>query len=84
MPSTLRSSRHRALMRRLIELRKSRGLTQTEVARRLSKPQSFVAKIETGERRLDVIEFIDIAHALDIEPVDLIAELAARPLARKR
>lgn len=71
-------------MRRLIALRKSKGLTQTEVARRVSKAQSFVAKVETGERRLDVIEFIDLARALEIEPADLFAELAALPSPRKR
>ncbi|MDB5701482.1 MAG: hypothetical protein JWL66_1681 [Sphingomonadales bacterium] len=43
-------------------------MTQTELARRLSKPQSFVSKIENSERRVDIIEFCAIARALEIDP----------------
>jgi len=39
-------------------------MTQTQLAKRLGKPQSFVAKYEGGERRLDVIEFVDVVRAL--------------------
>jgi len=46
----------------LIQARKSAGLTQQAVADVLGKPQSFVAKYENGERRLDVVEFIRIAN----------------------
>ncbi len=45
------------------------------MARRLSKPQSFVAKYERGERRLDVLEFLEIAEAIDFDPRLLIEEL---------
>lgn len=44
------------LAKRLREARELAGLTQTEAARRLGKPQSFISKCETGERRLDVVE----------------------------
>ncbi|RJP15997.1 MAG: XRE family transcriptional regulator [Candidatus Abyssobacteria bacterium SURF_5] len=50
----------------LIEARKKSGLTQKEVAEKLSRPQSFVSKYERGERRLDVVEFLEIAKALEI------------------
>ena len=43
---------------------------------RVSKPPSFVAKIETGERRLDLVEFVAIARALNIEPADLIERVS--------
>jgi transcriptional regulator with XRE-family HTH domain len=49
------------------------GMTQQALARRLKKPQSFVAKYEGGERRLDVVEFIRIARALDADPLKLLA-----------
>jgi transcriptional regulator with XRE-family HTH domain len=49
------------------------GLTQRTLAARLKKPQSFVAKYEGGERRLDVVEFIRIARALDADPLKLLA-----------
>ena len=55
--------------------RVDQGLTQQEVASRLGRPQSFVAKYEGGERRLDVIEFVQIAQALSVDPRRMFAEL---------
>jgi transcriptional regulator with XRE-family HTH domain len=55
--------------------RKAAGLTQQALARRLKKPQSFVAKYEGGERRLDVMEFVAIARALDVDPLKLMTIL---------
>ncbi|MHB1871972.1 MAG: helix-turn-helix domain-containing protein [Steroidobacteraceae bacterium] len=57
----------------LVEARKEAGISQQELARRLKRSQSFIAKIEVGERRIDVVEFIEIARALGREPVDLLA-----------
>ncbi len=59
----------------LAKARKAAGLTQVALARRLSRPQSFVSKFERGERRLDVIEFLDIAAALDMDPYKFLSEL---------
>jgi transcriptional regulator with XRE-family HTH domain len=84
MPSSLRSPRYRVLVRRLIELRKALSLTQADLARRISKPQSFIAKVETGKRRLDVIELIDLVRALDADPLDFVAHLAAQRPPRQR
>jgi transcriptional regulator with XRE-family HTH domain len=53
--------------------RKAAGLTQHALARRLKKPQSFVAKYEGGERRLDVVEFVVIARAIAADPLKLLA-----------
>ena len=55
--------------------RKDAGLTQDQLAKRLRKPQSFVAKYENGERRLDVVEFVVIARALDADPLKLVKAL---------
>lgn len=55
----------------LIGARRKAGLTQAEVAEQLGRPQSFVAKYE-GERRLDVIEFIQIAKDLGADPTLII------------
>jgi transcriptional regulator with XRE-family HTH domain len=52
----------------LVATRREAGLTQAQLAERLKKPPSFIAKIEIGERRLDVIEFAAIAKALKIDP----------------
>jgi transcriptional regulator with XRE-family HTH domain len=59
----------------LVSTRKLRGLTQSDVAERLKKPQSFVSKYESGERRLDVIEFIEVCKALTVNPVSIIKKL---------
>ena len=75
MRDTLRSPRQIELRKLLLRQRTDRGLTQTELAKRLGKPQSFVAKYEGGERRLSVIEFIEIAEALQVRPSDLLDEL---------
>ena len=61
----------------MIGARKAAGLTQHALARRLKKPQSFVAKYEGGERRLDVVEFIAIARALGADPLKLMAAFLA-------
>jgi transcriptional regulator with XRE-family HTH domain len=61
----------------LIEARKAEGLTQVELARRLSRPQSFVSKFERGERRLDVVEFLEVARAVGIDPLKFLRKLSA-------
>jgi transcriptional regulator with XRE-family HTH domain len=68
MGKSIHSPEHQKLRELLIAARKKAGLTQAEVAERLGRPQSFVAKYEGGERRLDVIEFIAVARALQADP----------------
>ena len=76
MPKSLRSRRHRALLAVLIGSRKEAGLTQRELAQKMKRPQSFVAATETGERRLDVVEFFELAAALGVDPEDLFGRVA--------
>ena len=59
----------------MVKARKSAGLTQQELAKRLHKPQSFVAKYEGGERRIDVVEFVTICRALEVDPMRLLKAL---------
>ncbi len=63
------------LQRILTEIRKKQALTQIEVAKRLKKPQSFVSKYETGERRLNVGDFILVCKALEIAPQKILSTL---------
>jgi transcriptional regulator with XRE-family HTH domain len=72
---TLRSKGHRALIELIVATRNQAGLTQRDLAARLRRPHSFVGRIEAGERRVDVVEFIEIARVLDIEPQTLFAKL---------
>lgn len=64
-----------AFMEGLIRARKKGGLTQRTVADKLGKPQSFVSKYESGERRLDVVEFLQIARVLGEDPATLLQEM---------
>jgi transcriptional regulator with XRE-family HTH domain len=75
---SLRSREHRAVIAVLVAARKAAGLTQQQVAARLRKPQSFVSKYETGERRLDVPEFIRVSRRLGADPADLIRQIERR------
>jgi transcriptional regulator with XRE-family HTH domain len=55
----------------IVEAREAAGLTQRELAAKLRRSNSFVWKLEAGERRIDVLEFIEIARCLDVDPVAL-------------
>ena len=65
--SSLHDPRYRAFIRKLIELRESKVMTQLQLASSLKKPQSYVAKVENFDRRLDIIELQDWLNALDID-----------------
>ncbi len=71
-----RSSRQ-TFRRQLKRERLAAGLTQMTLAARLGRPQSFVAKYENGERRLDVPEFIEIADAIGFDAAEFVVEFRA-------
>ncbi|HIG3576005.1 TPA: helix-turn-helix domain-containing protein, partial [Klebsiella pneumoniae] len=62
--SSIYSSEYQLVIKNLREIRIKKGITQERLAQALKRPQSFVAKVESGERRLDVIEFAYIAGLL--------------------
>jgi transcriptional regulator with XRE-family HTH domain len=76
MPKALFTERYVQFRQELLAQRARAGLTQAQLSKKLNKPQSFVAKYENGERRLDVIEFIDVAAALGFDPSRSIRRLA--------
>lgn len=67
---------HLRLLDILISARVAKGLTQAELAERLDRPQSYVSKVETGERRLDVVEMIYLCREIDVDPVELVEAVA--------
>ena len=69
------SRKYKRLRLLLAEARRAAGLRQTDLSRQLSRPQSFVSKFERGERRLDVVEFLEVAHALGVDPIQLLREI---------
>ena len=76
MSKSLRSKAHLVLVNELRTARKQSGLSQQEVADRLGVPQSFVAKVELGERRLDVVEFLRLSSAIETSPTDILRLVA--------
>lgn len=60
-----------ALCQLLKELREKKGLTQTELSALLKQPQSFVSKVERGERKLDLRQFVIYVRALDGDPIQV-------------
>jgi transcriptional regulator with XRE-family HTH domain len=74
---TVHSSDQAAFCAVMVAARKDAGLTQQALARRLKKPQSFIAKYEGGERRLDVVEFVAIVRAIGGDPVKLLRDFVS-------
>jgi transcriptional regulator with XRE-family HTH domain len=71
----LRTRRHRALCQVLAKAREAAGLTQRELAAKIGRSDSFIWKIEAGERRVEVLEFMDIAEAVGVGPAELMRRL---------
>ncbi len=77
MQKSIYSKQAKALSLLLRGLRHEAGLTQSELAEKLGRPQSFVAKYESGQRRLDVLELLQVTQAMQADPVGLIRALLA-------
>lgn len=78
MPKSTFTDGYKDMLAMLLEARRTAGVTQIELAKRLGKPQPFVSNVERGLRRIDVIEFYAIARALGLEPKALFGELVAK------
>ncbi len=72
MPNSIHSTFYKELIEFLIEARNTAGLTQQTVADTLGRPQSYVAKVEGFERRLDVVEYLEFAKAVGVNPLPAI------------
>ncbi len=75
MTRSVFSGKYDQFRRLLIEARKEAGMTQAALAEKLSNQQSYISKYERGERRLDVIEFLEIARAIGIDPIAFLRTL---------
>lgn len=73
MPRRRQNPRYQQVISVLVSARQHNKLSQSKLALLLGKPQQFVSRYEHGERRLDVIEYVDAASALGL---DAIGELA--------
>lgn len=71
------SPRHLRLMDLLIGERKRAGLMQSTLCDRLGRPQSYVSKYENGERRLDLVELLEVIEGIGCDHEAIIAEVKA-------
>jgi len=69
---------YRTLCNMLVAARHKAGLTQEDLARKLDRPQSFVAKYEQQERRLDVVELVQISKILNTDPGLIVRAVSKR------
>jgi ribosome-binding protein aMBF1 (putative translation factor) len=79
MTRSVHKSAYGALRERLRVMRMSAGLSQRALAKILRVPHSWVAKVESGERRLDVVEFMEFADACGADACDALG-VGARPV----
>ena len=77
MPKSQFSEGYKAFLTVLVAARKEAGLTQTDVAERIGRRQTHISIIETGVRRLDLIEFCALAKAMGYNPNTLFARITA-------
>ncbi|OMG71464.1 MULTISPECIES: helix-turn-helix domain-containing protein [Burkholderia] len=80
MTHPIHDPRYQRIATMLADLRKQRGLLQQDVADRLGRPQAFVSKVESGVRRLDVVELLDFLRVLDADPHAFIDALLDQPI----
>ena len=66
MSNRLWDKKHKTFREAIKEIRNDRNLKQEELAKKLKKPQSFVSKYETGERKLDFVELSEICKVCDV------------------
>jgi len=72
---TIRSKRHKRLIELVIAERKSAGIRQVALAKKLKRSQTWIARLEGGERRLDVVELIDLAEVIGFDAPAMVAEV---------
>jgi transcriptional regulator with XRE-family HTH domain len=77
LSKSLGSPRHKALIALLVETREAAGLTQAQLAEKLGEYQSFVARLESGQRRVDVVEFLVLAEAIGFDVQKAMKKIAA-------
>lgn len=79
MKKALYERSYAAFTELLKEERRNAGLTQAALAKKLRRPQSYVSKYERGDRRLDVIEFIEVARVIGFDVHDFLRKLVSKP-----
>lgn len=76
MRKSVHTAAYQVLLERLVAARHAARLSQQELAKKLNRPQSFVAKYEGGERRIDLVELLEIAAILGADTQKIIRAVA--------
>jgi HTH-type transcriptional regulator/antitoxin HipB len=79
MPAHFRSRRHQRLAELLVQYRGEAQMRQADVAARLGKYQPLITNMESGQRRIDVVELLELAEIIGFDPHELIDELLRTP-----
>lgn len=74
--ASIYSEDYQLVINALKDARIKQNITQEKLASALNRPQSFIAKVENGERRIDVVEFVHIAKLLSIEPIKILKKIS--------
>ena len=74
---TIRGKRHKYLIKAMIAAREKAGIKQADLARHFKQYQSWAARLESGERRVDVCEFLALAEAIGFDPIEMLKEIMA-------
>ncbi len=69
------SKEYQNVIKSLRKARIEKGISQQHLADALGRPQSFIAKVENGERRLDIVEFVYVARLLSLNPATIIGKI---------
>ncbi|MCQ1772888.1 helix-turn-helix transcriptional regulator [Neorhizobium galegae] len=77
MEKTLTTKGHAALVKLVRDKREAAGLTQEAIAKTLGEHQSFIARLESGQRRIDVLEYVTLAKVIGFDAVDELQKLIA-------
>lgn len=75
MAKSVHSQRHMMIAAALADARRAKGMTQLQVATALGRRQPFIANIESGERRVDLVELMDLAAIVDLDVVAMIRRI---------
>lgn len=78
MPKSIHRTEYRRTIEELRARRELLGMTQAKLASRLRRTQQWVSLLESGGRRLDIVEYVELCQALDLDPLASLRELMAR------